>query len=163
MKKLSKLICFVLVAYCVAVFFAACTEDPYADYVATGLQPKTNDVGYSEDVYVKWMTDTQLTLLTTYSEYQDYDVDLGYSKGYFENNSLLIFLRTGCSTDNLQFVEVLEKEGKLYPVVEINPYGPNDPSTDDIILYVFYVEISSGVNYSVGEIITKTRDRKVMQ
>ena len=163
MKKISKLIYLLFVVCCIAVLFTSCTEDPYKDYVATGLQPKTIDVGYSEDVYVKWMTDTQLTLLTTYSEYKNYDVDWGYSQGYFENNSLLVFLRTGCSTDNLQFVEVLEKDGKLYPVVEINPYGPNDPSTDDIILYVFYVEISSGANYSVGETITKIRDHKVMQ
>ena len=162
MKKLAKVICLCLLVCCVAVLFAACTEDPYKDYVASGLEPKTCNATYGAD-YEKWFSNRELTLLTSYVAYAVFDVDLGYTKSFFENNSLLIFLRTGCSTDNLQFVEVLQKDGKLCPVLEINPYGPNDPATDDIICYAFYVEVPNSANYSVGEIILKTRTQKVMQ
>ena len=134
-------------------------EDPYKDYVSSGLEAKTQtDRLLTEGGYHnKWHSDTELKLYTSYSEYMDLEIDLGYTEAYFEFNSLLIFLRTGCSSDNLQFVEVLANDGKLYPVLERNYIGPNDPVTEDIIYYIFYVEVPNNGNYSAGEVINKTR------
>lgn len=66
-------------------------------------------------------------------------------------------LFTGRSSDNLEFVDVLVDEGTLYPVFKINEYGPNDPVTDDIILYAFYAEVPIDGNYNIGEMIIQTR------
>jgi len=148
--------------------FSACTDeqaDPYKDYVSSGLVPKTKVDEYSEHNFAVWNSENELKLLTSYSEYENFDVylNLGYTTAYFELNSLLVFLRTGCSSDNIRFVDVLEDDGKLYPVLESNKFGTDDAVTSDIIYYVFYVEIPNNENYTIGEIINKTRTENVMQ
>lgn len=165
MRNLKRLLPIVLLICCIAVVFSACSEEPYKDYVASGLEPKTKVATYNEKHSALWNSENELNLLTSYSAYKhfDIDLDLGYTKAYFEYNSLLIFLRTGCSSDNLKFVDVLENDGKLYPILECNENGPNDPITDDIIHYIFYVEIPNSSNYTIGEIINKTRIENVMQ
>ena len=172
MKKISKIIIFVLV--CVfAVLFSACSEDKYNDntddqdnnytedkysgYVSSGLEPKTKIDNSEERDSDKWYSDMELHLFTTYSEYYEFDIDLGYTEAYFELNSLLIFLREDNSSDNVKFVEILEKDGKLCPVLERNSIGVDEPVTADIILYVFYAEIPNSRNYTVGEVINKYR------
>ena len=163
MRAKSKIICLVLLVCSIGVVFSACVDDPYKDYVSSQLVPKTTLVAYSEQNFVKWNSDTKLKLLTSYTDYKNFGVDLGYTKGYFELNSLLIFLQSTCSSENHQFVDILEKDGKLYPVVEHNNIGPNDPVTDDIIYYAFYAEVSNSDNYKIGEVIFKTRLQNVMQ
>ena len=163
MKKPSKIITMLLLVCGIAVIFSACTEDAYKNYVSSGLEPKTkHDVlaWANGELLAKWHSEPDLKLLTSYSDYEDYGVNLGYTAEYFDLNSLLVFLKTGCSSDNLQYVDVLENDGKLYPVVEINPYGKNDPKTEDIIYYVYYTEIPVSGNYSIGEVITRTRKHK---
>ena len=156
MKKISKIIVLILLVCGILVLSTACTEDPYKDYISSGLVPKmSTDADY--EYLTRWNYDTELHLLTSYSEYEDFDVDLGYTEGYFERNSLLVFLTTGCSSDNLKFVDILEKDGRLCPLLEHNYIGPDDPVTDDIIYYTFYAEVPDSGNYTVGEIIYKTR------
>ena len=160
MKKISKIIVLILLVCGILVLSTACTEDPYKDYISSGLVPKTSTdaILREDDEYLtRWNYDTELHLLTSYSEYEDFDVDLGYTEGYFELNSLLVFLRTGCSSVNLKFVGILEKDGRLCPVLERNYIGPEDPVTDDIIYYTFYVEVPDSGNYTVGEVINKIR------
>lgn len=163
MKKLSRFITLLLLVCCISMIFSACTDDPYKDYVSSGLEPKTKLIGYSEQNFIKWNSDTKLKLLTSYTDYKNFDIDLGYTKAYFEYNSLLILLQTTCSSENHQFVDILEKDGKLCPVVEHNYIGPNDPATDDIIYYAFYAEIPNSENYKIGEVILRTRSQNVMQ
>lgn len=162
--KIKKLLISLLLLISCMFAFTACTGDPYKDYKTSGFEPKTKIGEYSEQNFSVWNTENELKLLTSYSEYASLDVwlNLGYTKAYFELNSLMIFLKTGCSSDNIQFVKVLENEGKLYPVLESNEIGADDPVTEDIIYYVFYVEIPNSGNYTVGEIISKTRAENVM-
>ena len=162
MKKYLRIITLMLLVCSLSVIFSACTEDPYKDYAASGLEPKTRSDFSEEWEFAKWHSDTELNLLTSYSDYKDFDIELGYTEAYFEHNFLLIFLRTGCSSDNLQFVEVLENDSKLFPVLERNYIGPNDPVTEDIIYYVFYVEVPGDGNYTIGEVINKTRTKNVV-
>lgn len=141
------------------VAFSACA-DPYNNYVSSGLEPKTQIMHELEDDY-KWYYDTELKLLTSYADYEKFDVDLGYTEGYFELNCLLVFLRTGNSSANLKFIDVRENDGKLYPVLECNYFGPEDPQTDDVIYYAFYAEIPLSANYSIGDVINQTRTENV--
>ena len=162
MSKPSRIISLFLLVCCLFMIFAACIEDPYKDYVASGLEPKTMRIDYSEKIYTKWNSNTKLNYLTSYTDYENFDIDLGYTKAYFELNSLLIILQTTCSSENHQFIEIVEKDGKLYPVVEHNYIGPDDPITEDIIFYVFYAEIPNS-GYTIGELILRTRSQNVMQ
>lgn len=157
MKRLSKILTLLILVYSIASIFSACAKDPYKDYVSSGLEPKTKKVEYSEQNFEKWNNDFELRLLTSFADYEKFEVDLGYTKEYFELNSLLIFLRTTCSSENHQFVDVLEKDGKLCPVLEHNYIGPDDSITADIIYLVFYVEVPNSGNYTAGEVIYKIR------
>ncbi len=161
MKKLKGLLSLLSLVCCIALIFSACTQDPYKDYESSGLEPKTKAEGVR---LANWDNENELKLLTSYSEYKDFDVylNLGYTEAYFELNSLLVFLKTGCTSDNIKFTDVLKKEGKLYPVVESNKIGPDDVVTTDVIYYLFYVEVPNSGNYSIGEIINKTRTVNVI-
>lgn len=162
MNILKKLLLPLMISICCfTVIFSACTEDPYKDYVSSGLEPKTKIDNSEEPDLDKWFSDMELHLFTAYSEYYSFDIDLGYTEGYFEHNSLLIFLREDNSSDNVKFVDILERDGKLYPVLERNYIGPDEPVTEDIILYVFYVEILDSGNYTIGEVINKTRTENI--
>lgn len=163
MKIFKKLFSILLLVCSIAVVFAACSEDPYKDYVSSGLEPKTKKVDYSEQNFIKWNSETKLKVWTSYSDYKDFDVDLDYTEAFFEVNSLLIILVTSNSSDNVKFVDVLENNRKLYPVLESNYIGENDPITDDLIYFLFYVEIPDSGNYTVGKVINKTRTENVMQ
>lgn len=163
MKKLKGLLPFLSFVCCISLILSACAEDPYKDYVSSGLEPKTKVSEYDQDFAV-WITENELKLLTSYSEYKNFDayLNLGYTEGYFELNSLLVFLKTCCSSDNIKFTDVWENDGKLYPVVESNKFGPDDVVTTDITDYLFYVEVPNSENYSIGEVINKTRTVNVI-
>ena len=162
MRKLSKIVILFILVCTIVVLFSACAEDPYKGYVSSELEPKTK-IDHSEEYdRNKWYFDMELHLFTTYSQYNEFDIDLGYTEGYFEHNFLLIFLRTGNSSSNIKFVDVLERDGKLCPVLESNYIGPDEPVTDDVIYYVFYVEIPNSVNYIIGEVINKTRTENII-
>ena len=154
--KLRRVISFFTLICC--IFLYGCENG----YNKTDLEPKTYiNNGYGND-YKKWKTD-KVDLINSYASYVTYDIDMVLTEDYFETNDLLLLLKTGCSTDNLEFSRVLVKDNALYPVILINPYGNNDYYTTDIIYYVFYAEVPKTNNYKAGEIIMKTRSQKVVK
>lgn len=163
MKTLKILLPVLLLLCSIATLFSACTRDPYKNYLSSGLEPKTKIDVSDEPDWDRWNSDTELHLLIAYSDYEKFGIDLGYTEGYFELNSLLIFLRTDNSSDNVKFVDVLQNDGKLYPVLERNYIAPGEPVTADVIRYVFYVEVPNSGNYSVGEVVNRTRTVNVWQ
>ena len=72
-----------------------------------------------------------------------------------------MFLVDDNSFDNVKFVDILEQDAKLCPVLERNSIGVDESVTSDIILYVFYAEIPNSRNYTVGEVINKYRTENI--
>ena len=137
MKRISKIVLVLLSVCCFAAIISACIEDPFKSYVASGLKPKTQIMHELEnDEMDKWYHDTDIKLFTSFSDYEKFGVDIGYTEVYFENNSLLLFLRTGNSSANIKFIDVWKNGNKLCPVLERNNIDPDEPVTDDVIFYV---------------------------
>lgn len=78
-------------------------------------------------------------------------------KNIFKMNNLLVFAVDCCSSDQMEFSEILQTEGRLYPLFYRTEIKDGEPVTSDFIVLSFCVEIAKNDNYSVGEIIYKYR------
>lgn len=149
--------CLTLILF--SIIFTSCTKDPYKDYVTSGLEPMTKVCDYSNEKSELWSNNAnKILIFNDYKDYNNFGIDLGYTEGFFEQNSLMLLLDSTNSSDNDKFVDVLVNEGKLCPVVEYNYIKEDDPVTDDIILYIFYSEFKTSDNYTAGEIIRRVRN-----
>lgn len=146
MKKVVPLI---LVLITLLSCFTACGTDRYKDYRATNMQTRGFTQG-DEDLIFKTNT---VELITDYEKYSSYRFNLDYTEEFFENNNLLVFIVTSCSSDQMKYVELRDKDGLLYPLFERKKIGKNEPVTDDFILQSYCVEISKEFEYKSGEII----------
>ena len=146
MKKVASLILvFITLLFCLT----ACGTDRYKDYHATNMQARGFIQG-DEDLIFKTNT---VELITDYEKYSSYRFNLDYTEEFFENNNLLVFIVTSCSSDQMKYVELRDKDGLLYPLFERKKIGKNEPVTDDFILQSYCVEISKEFEYKSGEII----------
>ena len=127
----------------------ACVTDKYKDYHATNMQAKIFTPAPEDLVF----TINTVELITDYDTYAAYRLNLDYTEGFFENNNLLVFMVTSCSSDQMQFIEIQENDGKLYPLFERKKIGINEPVTDDIILSSYCAEISKEMEYKAGTIL----------
>jgi hypothetical protein len=146
MKKVASLI---LVLITLLSCLTACGTDRYKDYHATNMQARGFIQG-DEDLVFKTNT---VELITDYEKYSSYRFNLDYTEEFFENNNLLVFIVTSCSSDQMKYVELRDKDGLLYPLFERKKIGKNEPVTDDFILQSYCVEISKEFEYKSGEII----------
>ena len=146
MKKTISLV-FALITFLLCL--TACETDKYIDYHATNMEAKTFTTYYDDLIFE---TDT-VELITDYETYSAYQFDLDYTEGFFENNNLLVFIVQSCSSDQMKYVELREKDGALYPLFERAKIGANDPVTEDVIISSYCVEISKELEYKAGEII----------
>lgn len=137
--------------------FTACTDeqiDPYKDYKASGLEAKGIPFNYDdEDTYTFGFNKVVVFKLEDYENYAAYHFNLDYTESYFELNNLIVFNVTACSSDEMEFGEILENDGKLYPLFYRKKIGNNQPTTDDFIVMAYCVEIANDSDYKVGEII----------
>lgn len=150
MKKIINKILSVLLFSSLAVNITSCTPDPYKDYVATGLEAKKFMWNYDEKNSFGY---NRSEIFSDYQEYSVYNFDLAYTKNYFENNDLLVFVVSCCSSDEMAFQEILKDNGKLYPLFLRKEIGVNEPVTSDFIVLSYYVELAKSENYQAGEII----------
>ena len=67
-------------------------------------------------------------------------------------NDLLVFVVKCCSSDEMEFNEILENEKKLYPLFYRKEIGSDQPITDNIIVMSYFVVISKETDYKIGEI-----------
>jgi hypothetical protein len=156
-KYLIVLPCALLILF--SIIFASCTKEPYKDYVTSGLEPMTKVFDYSNEEYDLWdKNQNKIFIFNEYKDYNNFGVDLGYTEGFFEQNSLMLMLEQTNSSENDKFVDVLVNYGKLCPVIERNDVKESDTVTDDIILYIFYSEFKTSDNYTAGEIIRRVRN-----
>ena len=140
-----------------AVFIVACA-DPYAGYNSLGISQSGNVQPPDEDDYE--IFSPYDGVVSTVDELKEKcGKQLSYSQEFFEENSLVIVLIAGCSSYGIEFVDVLVKDGNLYPVLERNYIYPGQPVTEDYIQHIFYSEIPKSANYEYGEIITRYRNK----
>ncbi len=154
MKKI--IMSFILLLLSILTVFTGCAQDPYKDYVSSGLNVKQVDFDY-DDIDNFSFGYNKAELFTYYKDYSQYDFDFPYTESYFEQNDLLVFVIRCCSSDEMEFGEVLQDGGKLYPLFYRNKINDGDPVTDDIIVLPYYAEIAKDANYSIGEIIYRYR------
>lgn len=57
----------------------------------------------------------------------------------------------------MEFGEILQDDGRLYPLFYRNKFDDGAPVTDDIIILFYYAEVPKVQNYSSGEIIYRYR------
>lgn len=154
MKKiLTSLILVISFAFIIS---AGCAQDPYKDYISCGLDVKKIDFDYEDmDSFTFGYNKTEL--FTDYQEYLKYNFDLPYTNEYFKQNDLLVFVVRCCSSDGMEFGEILQDNGRLYPLFYRNKFDDGAPVTDDIIILFYYAEVPKVQNYSSGEIIYRYR------
>ena len=141
----------------VCVLLGACEQtDPYADYQSTDLQAKSFSLDFEN--YDLFGYD-KMQIITDYETYASYQFGINYTEEYFEENNLLVFVVSSCSSDGMVFQEILEYDGKLYPCFLRNRIGKNEPVTEDFILYSACVELPKASEYKEGEIIFKYREK----
>ena len=145
-RSVSLILVIVMFLFCLT----ACGTDKYKDYYATDMQAK----GFMQDdeVLINFEPNT-VELITDYEKYTSYHFNLDYTEEFFANNNLLVFIVTSCSSDQMEYVELRNKEGLLYPLFERKKIGENEPVTDDFIVHSYCVEISKEFEYKAGEII----------
>lgn len=148
MKAKKLLIPLLLLISCMFAF-SACT-DQYKDYKAAGLEVKSIPFTYYEEVSFGY---NKVELITDYETYAAYNFNLDYNESYFELNNLIVFIVSCCSSDEMVFGEILENDGKLYPMFYRKKIGNNQPVTDDFIIIPCCVEISKETEYEIGGII----------
>lgn len=150
---------------CSLTLFCAC--DPFADYTATGLEPKTSVIyDFFEDerdeaaldaAIDKYKGGDSLVLIKSYNEYKVFGIDFGYTEGFFRNNYLLVALAISCSSNGYKFDRVIVKDNCLYPVILKNKIAEGDAVTCDIIYWVYYAEVAAETGCSAGEILYEYR------
>ena len=134
--KAKGLLIALLLFVCCAFAFSGCT-DPYKDYTASGLQVKSIPFDYADDDFLKPYDEfgyNKAQIFTDYKSYSSYKFNLDYTEAYFELNDLLVFVVSCCSSDEMQFGEILENDGKLCPLFYRKKIGNNQPVTDDFIV-----------------------------
>ena len=165
-EKLKKVLTTAFIAFiCSLTLFCAC--DPFADYAATDLAPKTGlifdffeddgDEAALEAAKDKYMGGDSVVLLKDYNEYKAFGIDFGYTQGYFNNNYLLVALAISCSSDGYKFDRVIVKDDCLYPVILKNKITEGEAVTCDVIYWVYYAEVAADTDCSAGEILYEER------
>ena len=150
--KIKKLLIPLLLIISCMYAFSACTDDPYKNYRASGLEVKGIPFNYDdENTYTFGYNKAEL--ITDYESFAAYNFNLDYTESYFELNNLIVFNVTACSSDEMEFGEILENDGKLYPLFYRKKIADGQPVTDDFIVMQYCVEISKELEYKVGEII----------
>lgn len=149
-------ILFVLLLLGLLTVFAGCAQDPYKDYVSSGLHVRQMDFDYDDMDNFTFGYD-KAELFADYKDYSQYNFDFPYTESYFEQNDLLVFVVRGCSSDGMEFGEVLQDSGKLYPLFYRNKRNDGDPVTDDIIVLSYCAEVPKNQGYRMGEIIYRYR------
>ena len=156
MKKLSKIICALFLVGSIMVIFASCAENPYKDYISSGLKAKAVPLGFDEnESLVLSLPKEQAKIFVDYESYAAYALPLDYTEEFFVKNNLLIFTSVACSSDEMQFLDILTHDGKLYPCY--SRVKISSGLTEDIIYFPYYAELAKSDDYKLGEVIYKYR------
>ena len=152
----TKLFAALCAALCALTFCACKPADPYKDYLASSIEAAPMPLGSAHEVAFSFGSN-RAELFCDYQSFAAEKLPLNYTEGYFENNDLLVFATHCCSSDEMEFGEVLENEGKLYPVF-YRDYIPDGAAvTEDFIVLIYYAEVPKSAGYTLGEVIFRYR------
>ncbi len=146
---MKKVVSLILIIITILSCLTACGTDKQEGYHSTDMQARSFAPGEGR----KNFQINTVELITDYEKYSSYHFNLDYTEEFFENNGLLVFIVYSCSSDQMKYIEICEKDGFLYPLFERKKLGENDPATRDIIMSSYYVEVSKEFGYKAGEII----------
>ena len=135
-------------------------DDPYKGYIATEFEINEIPLDYESD-YLKSFDKfgyNKIVIFTDYESYSVYDFNLHYTESYFELNDLLVFVVSACSSDEMELGEILQNEGRLYPLFYRARLAEDAPITSDFIIMPYYVELAKDAAYKGGEIILRYKD-----
>lgn len=152
----TKLFAAVCAALCALTFCACKPADPYKNYSSSGIITAPVPYAYPEEDPSAFGYD-RAELFTDYESFAEEKLPLDYTEGYFENNDLLVFTTHCCSSDEMEFGEILEFEGKLYPLFYRNYLPDGAAVTTDFIALAYYAEIPKSEGYSLGKVIFRYR------
>ncbi len=158
MKKLSKVFALLILACSLMVIFASCAENPYKDYISSGLQAKAISLGFDEnESLVLSLPKEQAKIFVDYESYAACDFPLDYAETFFEENNLLVFTTIASSSDEMKFLDILTYEGELYPCYSRVKLGPNDAIAEDILFFPYCAEFAKSDDLKLGEVIYQYR------
>jgi hypothetical protein len=158
MKKLAKMIP-LLLCFMFPLTLAAC-NDPDSGYIASGLEVKAIPYDYEDDdeSFYKVMVENKgIILFQKYDDYFNYHFKLDYTEAYFEENDLLVFVVSCCSSDNMEFSDLLLDDNQLCPLFLSDDIPEGSAVTTDYIEMRYLVEIAKSNNYTEGKILHKYR------
>ena len=153
---MKRILAIILTVVALTFCLSACKKDPYKDYIESNLIATPFETNLDNDNHIPFGFN-KAKIISDYDEYSKYKFNLNYTKGYFENNNLLVFAITSCTSDGMVFDQILEDGGKLYPCFLRNHIGKNEAVTDDVIYSSYSVELAKTDTRMLGEIIYKYR------
>lgn len=158
MRKIARTFALLLMAFGFAAISASCAEDPYKEYVSSGLQAKAISLGYDEnESLVLSISKDRAKIFADYESYAACDFPLDYTETFFEENNLLVFTTIASSSDGMKFLDILTYEGKLYPCYSRVKLGPNDAIAEDILFFPYCAEFAKSDDLKLGEVIYQYR------
>lgn len=159
MRKISRVLTMLLFACSSTVIFASCATDPYKEYVSSGLKAKEFLLKGEESCISSFLVSTLSTenakIFNDFESYAAYDFPLEYTEEFFEKNNLLVFVAVAGSSDEMQFLDILTHDGKLYPCY--SRVKISSGVAEDIIYFSYCAELSKTDNFKLGEVIYKYR------
>lgn len=156
MKKLSNVFALIVAACCLTMV-AACAGDPYRDYVSSGLRAKEIPFDMEYRFLSSLFSEENAKIFEDYEHYAAFELPLGYTEAFFEENNLLVFTTFASSSDEMRFLDILTHDGKLYPCYSRVRIRPGTGIAEDIIDLSYCAEFPKSVEYKLGEVIYKYR------
>ena len=161
MRTISRIFAMLLFMCGFTVIFAACAANPYKDYISSGFKAKEFLLKGEERCISSFLTSTFSTenakIFSDYESYAEYDFPLDYTEEFFEKSNLLVFMAVGGSSDEMQFLDILAHDGKLYPCFSRVKIHSGSGIAEDIIYFSYCAELSKTDDIQLGEVIYQYR------
>ena len=153
MRTISRIFAMLLFMCGFTVIFAACAANPYKDYISSGFKAQEFLLKGEERCISSFLTSTFSTenakIFSDYESYAEYE--------FFEKSNLLVFMAVGGSSDEMQFLDILAHDGKLYPCFSRVKIHSGSGIAEDIIYFSYCAELSKTDDIQLGEVIYQYR------
>lgn len=152
----TKLFAAVCAALCTLTFCACKPADPYKNYSSSGIITAPFPYAHPEEDASAFGYD-RAELFTDYESFAAEELPLDFIEDDFEHDNLLVFTVHCCSSDEMEFGQLLISGGKIYPLFYRNYIPDGAPVTDDFIVLAYYSLIPKISGYTFGKVIFRYR------